>query len=185
MTTQLSTRLRNAMANQIEAIIGASPRLRILSGSPPANPAAAQTGTLLADIALPSDWLTAAANGAVAMVGTWQDPAADASGYATYFRILDNSLANVDYQGLCSQTWAGSTAYVVGQQVNNGGNVYRCTTAGTSAASGGPAGTGTGISDGTAVWAYVGTVGMVLDNTNIAAGQQVTVNSFSYTRGNA
>lgn len=185
MTTQLSTRLRNAMANQIEAILGASPKLRILTGTPPANPAAAQTGTLLAELTLPSDWLTAAANGTVSMSGSWQDLAADAAGYATYFRILDNAGANVDYQALCSQAWAASTAYVVGQQVNNGGNVYRCTTAGTSAGSGGPSGTGTGITDGSAVWSFVGTVGMVLDNTNIAAGQQVTVNSFSYTRGNA
>ena len=185
MTTQLSTRVRNAMANAIESTIGTGPRLRILSGTPPANPATAQSGTLLAEMTLPTDWLTAASAGLISLIGTWQDAAADASGYATYFRILDSSLANVDWQGLCSQAWAASTAYVVGQQVNNGGLVYRCTTAGTSASSGGPTGTGSGITDGTAVWTYVGTVDMVLDNTNIAAGQQVNVSSFSYTRGNA
>ena len=50
--------------------------------------------------------------------------------------------------------WAASTAYTVGETVSNGGNTYVCTTAGTSAASGGPTGTGTGITDGTAVWNY-------------------------------
>ncbi len=52
--------------------------------------------------------------------------------------------------------WAASTAYVAANQVSNGGNVYECTLAGTSASSGGPSGYGTGIVDGTAVWAYIG-----------------------------
>ncbi len=50
--------------------------------------------------------------------------------------------------------WTASTAYTVGETVSNGGNNYICTTAGTSATSGGPTGTGTGITDGTAVWSY-------------------------------
>ncbi len=35
--------------------------------------------------------------------------------------------------------------------------IYHCSTAGTTAASGGPTGTGTGIADGTATWDFVGT----------------------------
>jgi hypothetical protein len=61
------------------------------------------------------------------------------------------------------QTWAANTAYYVGDERLNGssgelggGRIYRCTTAGTSAGSGGPSGTGSGISDNTAVWTYVG-----------------------------
>ena len=50
--------------------------------------------------------------------------------------------------------WASSTAYGVGTVVVNSENVYKCTTAGTSAGSGGPTGTGATIADGTAVWAY-------------------------------
>lgn len=50
--------------------------------------------------------------------------------------------------------WAASTAYQQNAFVTNGGNVYQCTTAGTSAASGGPLGTGSAIADGTAVWRY-------------------------------
>jgi parallel beta-helix repeat protein len=53
--------------------------------------------------------------------------------------------------------WAASTAYTVGDlRTNDSGKVYACTTAGTSAASGGPTGTGTAISDGTVTWRYVG-----------------------------
>jgi hypothetical protein len=52
--------------------------------------------------------------------------------------------------------WAISTAYVVGQKVtNDSGKTYICDTAGTSAGAGGPTGTSTDITDGTARWDYV------------------------------
>lgn len=54
--------------------------------------------------------------------------------------------------------WAGATGYVVGDRVTNSGNVYQCTTAGTSAGSGGPTGEDydTLETDNTAVWRFVG-----------------------------
>ena len=61
--------------------------------------------------------------------------------------------------------WAASTAYTVGQTVQNYGNAYTCTAAGTSAASGGPTGTGTGITDGTVVWNW-----LTADNLNCSSG---------------
>lgn len=54
--------------------------------------------------------------------------------------------------------WQSTTAYTVGNLVYNGANVYVCVTAGTSAGSGGPTGTGTAITDGTAEWDYVNTL---------------------------
>lgn len=52
--------------------------------------------------------------------------------------------------------WASGTAYVVGQAVTNDtGKLYVCITAGTSAGSGGPTGTGANITDNTAHWSYV------------------------------
>lgn len=51
--------------------------------------------------------------------------------------------------------WAGTTAYnTVGQLVLNDGKMYYLKTAGMSASSGGPTGTGSSIADGTCVWAY-------------------------------
>ena len=51
--------------------------------------------------------------------------------------------------------WAASTGYAVGAVVtNDSGKVYTCDTAGTSAGSGGPTGTGSDISDGSARWDY-------------------------------
>ena len=52
--------------------------------------------------------------------------------------------------------WEASTAYAVGDTISNDGDkVYICDTAGTSAGSGGPTGTGTNITDGSARWDYV------------------------------
>lgn len=55
-----------------------------------------------------------------------------------------------------SKTWAISTAFLVGDNVRTNGNVYRCVTAGTSAATGtGPSGKALGITDGTVVWNWI------------------------------
>ena len=64
---------------------------------------------------------------------------------------LTNNIGGNIMEGL---QWTASTPYIVGQTCANGGNIYRCTTAGNSASSGGPTGTGSGITDGTAVWTY-------------------------------
>lgn len=53
-------------------------------------------------------------------------------------------------------SWAPSTAYTAGKARINGGNIYVCTVAGTSAGSGGPTGTGASITDGTVTWSYHG-----------------------------
>lgn len=54
--------------------------------------------------------------------------------------------------------WAASTAYSLAARRSNGGNAYQVITAGTSAGSGGPSGTGSSISDGTAVWKWLSAV---------------------------
>jgi hypothetical protein len=185
MAFQFSIRARNAALDGIETAAGASPTLEIRSGTPPANAAAADTGTVLATLALPADWLAAAANGAKTLLGTWQDLSADAAGVAGHFRIKGSG-AVCDVQGLVSAPWAGSRAYVLGEMAHNGGNLYRVTTAGTSAASGGPSGTGASITDGGVTWTFVqaGT-DMTLDNTNLALGQQVSVTAFTLNAGGA
>jgi hypothetical protein len=53
--------------------------------------------------------------------------------------------------------WQASTGYSLGDHVScDGGKVYVCRTAGTSAGGSGPTGTGSGISDGTCTWDYLG-----------------------------
>ncbi len=61
-----------------------------------------------------------------------------------------------DYVAIAA--WQATTAYVEDDLVTNDtGKTYRCVTAGTSAGSGGPTGTGAAITDGTVVWDYVAT----------------------------
>ena len=65
---------------------------------------------------------------------------------------INGTACTVDYD---YGSWQASTAYVVGDIVtNDSGKVYTCDTAGTSAGSGGPTGTGANITDGSARWDY-------------------------------
>ncbi len=57
--------------------------------------------------------------------------------------------------GWNSLAWAGSTAYTQYAVRLNAGQIYECTSPGTSAASGGPTGTGSAISDGGATWRWI------------------------------
>lgn len=175
MSHLFSAAVLNAMADAFETTIGVSPTLELRAGTPPGAVATADSGTLLATLALPSDWLTNASAGVKSQIGSWTVAAA-AGGKATYYRIKQG--ATVHVQGLVSMPWQASFAVVVGEYMSNGGNLYRCTTSGTTASSGGPTGTGGAITDGTAVWAYqqAGT-DMSMDNTSVASGQTVTASS--------
>lgn len=107
MSIQLSTAVRNARLDAIEATIGASPILKIWTGSMPANCAATDTGTQLASPTLPSDWMANAAGGAKSMSGTWEDTAADAAGTAGYYRLYDSTGTTCHMQGTVSATGGG------------------------------------------------------------------------------
>lgn len=104
MALQYSTTVRNAKLDAVETAIGTAPVMRIYSGSAPANPAAAATGTLLAEITMPSDWMAAAASGSKAMSGSWQDLSADASGTPGYFRIWNSGVTTCHVQGTAGTT---------------------------------------------------------------------------------
>ena len=123
MGLQFSVGVRNVMLDAIEATIGADAILRIYSGAKPATAADAATGTLLAEMALPTDWMDAAASGAKAKAGTWADATANADGTAGYFRILDSTGTTAGIQGECTDTGGAgplklsTTAIVSGQPV--------------------------------------------------------------------
>lgn len=88
---QFSVAVRNAMLDVIESTIGTAPTLEIRTGSAPADCAAADSGTVLATLTLPSDWMASASGGVKALSGTWQDTSADATGTAAHFRIKAGS----------------------------------------------------------------------------------------------
>ncbi len=105
MAFQFSVAARNASLDALETAIGTAPTLEIRTGAPPANAAAADTGTLLASMALPSDWLAAASAGAKTLLGTWQDTSADAAGTAGHFRIKQGATTHI--QGNITATGGG------------------------------------------------------------------------------
>lgn len=104
---QLSTAIRAAMANAAESVVGVSPVLKIYTGPAPANPAAAATGTVLASMTLPSDWLTDPGDGTKALSGTWHDTSAANSGIPGYFRIWDSTVTTCGHQGSVGLPGAG------------------------------------------------------------------------------
>jgi hypothetical protein len=107
MALQYSTLVRNARLDAIETQISTSAVLKIFTGSPPANCGTADSGTVLATMSLPSDYLAAAASGAKAKSGTWQDTSADNTGTAGYFRIYATDGTTCGMQGTCTATGGG------------------------------------------------------------------------------
>lgn len=105
MALQYSPTVRNAKLDVIETTISTAPTLALFSGSAPANTGVANSGTLVASMTLPSDWMAAASGGAKAKSGTWQDTSADASGTIGYFRIYDSG-GNCHIQGTCANSGA-------------------------------------------------------------------------------
>jgi len=122
MGIQLSTSVRNARLDQIESTIGTSAIMKIRTGAPPTNCGTADSGTVVATLSLPSDWMAAASSGQKSMSGTWQDSSADAAGTAGHFRVYDSGGSTCHMQGTITATGGGgdmeldNTVLAAGQQ---------------------------------------------------------------------
>jgi hypothetical protein len=123
MALQMSDAVANAMLDAIETAIGASAVLKIRSGAAPANVAAADSGTVLATLNLPADWMAAAASRSKAKAGTWQDLTADATGTAGHWRIYASNGTTAHLQGTVTGVGGGgdmeliNTSIAVNQEV--------------------------------------------------------------------
>lgn len=135
MALQYSAAVRNAQLDAFESTVGTSAVMKLRSGAAPADCATADSGTVIATLNLPSDWMAAASSGSKAKTGTWQDTAADAAGTVGHFRIYASNGTTVHAQGTVTLT-------------GGGGDV-------------------------------------TLDNTNVQAGQNITITSFTLTAANA
>jgi hypothetical protein len=122
MTLQLSVTVQNGRLDAIESVIGTSAILKIRTGSAPADCATADSGTVLATLNLPSDWMAAASGGVKGKSGTWQDASADADGTAGHFRIYDSGGSTCHIQGTVTATGGGgdmevdNAVFATGQQ---------------------------------------------------------------------
>lgn len=135
MSLQFSVAVRNARLDAIETAIAAGAVLKIRTGAPPASCATADSGSVLATLTLPSDWMAAASGGSKAKSGTWEDLSADAAGVAGHFRLYAADGTTCHAQGTVTATGGGGD--------------------------------------------------LTVDNTNIAAGQSVTITGFTFNEGNA
>lgn len=106
MTLQYGTTLRNNQLDQVESTVGTSPKLQLRSGAPPATCATADSGTMLCELTLPSDWMAAASSGTKAKSGTWSGTGA-AAGTIAHFRIKDSAGTTCHVQGTVTATGGG------------------------------------------------------------------------------
>jgi len=119
MTIQLSTAVRNARLDQLETTVGTAPFLDIRTGAQPSDCAQADAGTELEHMALPSDWMNAAASGQKTKNGTWSG-GADATGTAGHFRIKDNGDSVCHMQGSITGVGGGGDMEVDNTSVESG-----------------------------------------------------------------
>lgn len=113
MAFQFSTAARNAALDAIETAIGTSAVLKIRTGAPPASVGTADSGTVLATLNLPSDWLAAASSGSKAKSGTWEDTSADGAGNAGHFRVYASDGTTAHIQGTVTATGGGGDMELV------------------------------------------------------------------------
>lgn len=123
MVLQLSTAARNAALDTIETTIGStSLTLELRTGAPPANCAAADTGTVVATITVPSDWLAAASGGSKTILGgPWTDTSADATGIIGHFRFKQSTTCHI--QGTVTEAGGGGDMIIDNNDVNAGQQV--------------------------------------------------------------
>lgn len=107
MAVQLSVAVRNARLDAIETTIGTSAVLKIRTGTQPANCATADSGTVLATLNLPSNWMNAASGGTMTKAGTWEDLSADSGGVAGHFRVYASDGTTCGIQGTITATGGG------------------------------------------------------------------------------
>lgn len=106
MALQYSVTLRNNQLDQVESTAGTSAKLQIRTGAPPADCATADSGSLLIEITLPSDWMNAASSGSKTKLGTWSG-SATGTGTAGHFRLKDNAGTTTHIQGTVTATGGG------------------------------------------------------------------------------
>lgn len=107
MALQYSVAVRNARLDAVESTTGASAVLKIRTGAAPASCATADSGTVLASLSLPSDWMAAASGGTKVKSGTWEDTSADNTGTAAHFRLYASDGTTCHAQGTVTATGGG------------------------------------------------------------------------------
>lgn len=184
MSVTYSAATKTGRMNAVVTAIGTSGKMKLLTAADvliASFTLAATAGTVSGSVLTFSD-----ANGATAGILNGTAAASGKVAKASFTTSADVDVVTgltVGLNSTAAPAWAGSTAYTVGTFRTNGANQYKCVTAGTSASSGGPTGTGSAITDGTAVWDYYcpANADFQFDSIEFSSGQAVTVNSATIT----
>lgn len=120
MAISFSVTLRNSRLDAITTFTGGSALLRIYSGTRPATGGAATT--LLAELTCNATFAPAAASGVLTLNAITQDASADATGTATWFRIVKSDGTTHVMDGSVSTTGSDlnmtTTSFVAGQPIS-------------------------------------------------------------------
>jgi hypothetical protein len=94
---KLGTSARNASTNGVVDLldVGGGGTLTIYTGSPPADPQTAPSGTLLATLVLSNPAFGSAASGEADANAITDDASADATGTAGWFRLADAAATGI------------------------------------------------------------------------------------------
>ena len=106
MAVQMGVLAINARLDSIETTLGTTPWLDLRTGAQPADCAQADSGTELEHMALPSDFLAAAASGAKSKNGVWSGTV-DAAGTVAHFRLKPVGDSSCEMQGSVTATSGG------------------------------------------------------------------------------
>lgn len=120
MSRQYATSLRNTWLDNWEAAIGSSAKIYFRTGAPPANCAAADTGTLLVEFDLVTDWAGDASAGAKTLNGLQLSANAVADGVVGHYRIKDSSGTTCYEQGTVTATGGGGDVTIQSTTITNG-----------------------------------------------------------------
>lgn len=111
------------MLDAIEATIGASAILRIRTGAPPATCATADSGDVLVEYELASDWADAASNGSKALSSVPLSEEAIDAGTAGHYRIYATDGTTCHEQGTVTISGGGGDITVDNPVIANGQTV--------------------------------------------------------------
>ena len=198
MAKQFSTTVRDAWLATYESTISTTPHLHLRTGAPPANCAAANTGTDLVNMTLPSDWMAAPSSGTAGLAGTWSGSVI-VDGAVGHYRIMNSADSTCHEQGIVTKafslttsastaaasnvlTFASTTGVANGQSVVGTGVPTGCTVlAFTSTTATLSAPSTAGVSSSTVIYFGDTTGDLWLNSTSLTAGQTVTISSRSLT----
>jgi hypothetical protein len=119
MTVTTSTAVKNARLDAISTIWASTPKLRLYSGTPPANSAASLSGNTMLVECTPAPASASAAS--KDMLGGTKAGTAAASGTASFYRLYDSAGTNCHEQGTVGTS--GTDLVIDNTTITSGGTV--------------------------------------------------------------